>query len=190
LVRPVLLGDMRYGDGGGLDEVRRLRREQVRRQAAEMFAAGVGPVEVARELEVSTKSAYQWRRVWVAGGSGALASKGPSGPDPILSDEQLAVLRDRLDAGPGAAGYDDDQRWTLARVAEQVTDLFGLRVAVTTVWQAMRRLGYTAQMPIHRGVERDEQAIAAWRRYQWPALKPLPPGETRGSVSPTSAAKR
>jgi hypothetical protein len=41
-------------------------------------------------LEVSTKSAYQWRRVWVAGGAQALASKGVSGPDPKLSDEQLA----------------------------------------------------------------------------------------------------
>jgi putative transposase len=28
----------------------------------------------------------------------------------------------------------------------------------------MRRLGYTAQLPIHRAVERDETAIAHWRR--------------------------
>jgi transposase len=181
---------MRYGDGGGVDQVERVRREQVRQRAAELFAAGVPAVEVAGRLEVSTKSAYQWRRVWVAGGVQALASKGVSGPDPKLSDEQLARLRERLERGPAAAGYGEDQRWTLIRVVALIATMFHLRVGITTAWQAMRRLGYTAQLPIHRAAERDEQAIAAWRRYQWPALKESPPDGARGSVSPTSAAKR
>ncbi|PRX15913.1 helix-turn-helix protein [Actinoplanes italicus] len=47
-----------------------------------MFAKGKSAVEVAARLEVSTKSAYQWRRAWAAGGAQALASKGLSGPDP------------------------------------------------------------------------------------------------------------
>ncbi|MFI6078660.1 helix-turn-helix domain-containing protein, partial [Actinoplanes sp. NPDC051343] len=59
---------MRYGDGGGVDQQERARRERVRRQAAQLFALGRSAVEVAGLLEVSTKSAYQWRRVWVAGG--------------------------------------------------------------------------------------------------------------------------
>ena len=181
---------MRYGDGGGVDQVERVRREQVRRRAAELFAAGVSAIEVAQQLEVSTKSAYQWRRIWVAGGVQALTSRGASGPDPKLSDEQLARLRHRLEQGPAAAGYGEDQRWTLIRVVALIATLFHLRVGITTAWQAMRRLGYTAQMPIHRAAERDEAAIAAWRRYQWPSLKESPPGAGRGSVSPTSAAKR
>ncbi len=181
---------MRYGDGGGVDRVRRARREQVRQRAVEMFVAGVPPVEVARELEVSTKSAYQWRRAWVAGGAAALASKGAPGPDPKLSEEQLARLRQCLDKGPAAAGYGEDQRWTLVRVVALMATIFHLRVSVTTAWQAMRRLGYTAQLPIHRAVERDEQAIADWRRYQWPALKESLPAGTPGSVSPTSAGRR
>ena len=181
---------MRYGDGGGVDQAERVRREQVRQRAAEMFADGVPAVEVAGLLEVSTKSAYQWRRAWVAGGAQALASKGASGPDPKLSDEQLARLKARLERGPAAAGYGEDQRWTLARVVALIATMFHLRVGITTAWQAMRRLGYTAQLPIHRAVERDEQAIAHWRRYQWPALKESPPGAAPGSVSPTSAARR
>ncbi|WP_205650736.1 winged helix-turn-helix domain-containing protein [Actinoplanes solisilvae] len=181
---------MRYGDGGGVDQVERVRREQVRQQAAELFAAGVPPLAVAQRLEVSTKSAYQWRRAWVAGGAQALVSKGASGPDPKLSEQQLVRLRERLERGPAAAGYGEDQRWTLVRVVALIATLFHLRVSITTAWQAMRRLGYTAQMPIHRAAERDEAAIAAWRRYQWPALKESPPGKTHGSASLTSAARR
>jgi putative transposase len=61
-------------------------------------------------LEVSTKAAYQWRRAWLAGGSQALASKGPPGPERALSDVQVARLQERLAAGPAAAGYGEDQR--------------------------------------------------------------------------------
>jgi putative transposase len=181
---------MRYGDGGGVDQVERVRRERVRQRAAELFEADVSAIDVAQQLEVSTKSAYQWRRVWAAGGAQALASKGASGPDPKLSDDQLARLRARLDQGPAVAGYGEDQRWTLIRVVALIATLFHLRVSVTTAWQAMRRLGYTAQMPIHRAAERDEAAIAAWRRYQWPSLKESQRVAGHGSVSPTSAARR
>src|SRR3954452_6601431 len=180
---------MRYGDGGGVDQAERVRRERVRQRAAALFAEGRSAVEVAGLLEVSTKSAYQWRRAWVVGGAEALASRGPAGPDPKLSDEQLARLKARLELGPAAAGYGEDQRWTLARVVALIATLFHLRVGVTTAWQAMRRLGYPAQMPTFRAAERDEQAIAHWRRYQWPALKESPPGEERGLSSPTNAAK-
>ena len=63
-----------------------------------MFAAGIDPRQVAAVLEVSTKSAYTWRRAWVAGGEAALASKGPSGPDRVLSEAQVATL---VSKGPG-----------------------------------------------------------------------------------------
>jgi hypothetical protein len=72
---------MRYDDGGGVNQARRARREQIRHQAAVMFAEGTPAPEVAAVLEVSTKAAYAWRPVWLAGGAQALASKGPPGPD-------------------------------------------------------------------------------------------------------------
>ncbi|GIM90146.1 winged helix-turn-helix domain-containing protein [Paractinoplanes toevensis] len=173
-----------------MDQRQRQRREQVRWRAAGLFAAGVTAPQVAVILEVSTKSAYQWRRSWVAGGTAGLASKGAPGPQPVLSDAQLLRLGQRLAAGPAAAGYGDDQRWTLVRVVAVIAGLFHLRVSVSTAWQVMRRLGYTVQLPVHRAIERDEDAIASWRRYQWPALKESPPAAVRGSVSLTSAGRR
>jgi hypothetical protein len=37
---------MRYGDGGGVDQAERTRRERVRLQAAQLFAQGSSAVEV------------------------------------------------------------------------------------------------------------------------------------------------
>jgi transposase len=111
---------MRYADGGGLTMEGRSRREQVRLQAAEMFEHEADARQIASSLRVSTKSVYQWRRTWQSGGGAALASKGPGGNSCKLEEEQIAELRAALEAGPGAYGWAQDQRWTLARVAALV----------------------------------------------------------------------
>ncbi|MCP2323465.1 rRNA maturation endonuclease Nob1 [Hamadaea flava] len=72
-----------------LDQAERLRRERVRLQAAELYTQDLSAVEVAAQMEVSTKSATSGR------GCGSLAvwmrwrPGGCTGPDPKLSDEQL-----------------------------------------------------------------------------------------------------
>src|SRR2546423_13079882 len=111
---------MRYPDGGGLSAAQRARREVVRLQAAAMFDQGVSPVQVARELRVSTKSAYQWRRRWRAGGDAALASDGPGGAEGRLSEGQLGRLRAELEGGPAAPGRGEDQGGAPARGAGRV----------------------------------------------------------------------
>jgi transposase len=162
---------MRYGDGGGVGPQGRAGREQIRRQAARMFANGMSAAQVAAELEVSTKSAYAWRRAWAAGGEKALASKGAPGPAPVLSEQLVQKLIVKLNEGPAAAGWEEDQRWTLARVCTLIGRMFHVTVSITTAWEVLRRAGFTPQQPIQRAVERDEQAIEHWRRHQWPAVK-------------------
>jgi transposase len=158
---------MRYPDGGGLTTEGRSRRERVRLQAAQMFGQGMGAVRVAGLLRVSTKSAYQWRRAWESGGDAALASKGPGGSACKLDDGQLSRLRQALDAGPAVHGWDEDQRWTLARVAELIARMFGVSYTLRGVSFLLHRNGFTPQVPARRAIERDEDAIAQWRAVTW-----------------------
>jgi transposase len=158
---------MRYPDGGGLSAEGRARREKLRLQAAQMFEQDVGPVQVARLLRVSTKSAYQWWRRWRAGGPAALASRGADGAVCRLDEQQLARLRAALDAGPAASGWDEDQRWTLARAAALIARLFHVRYTLRGVSYLLHRIGFSPQVPAHRAAERDEAKIAAWRATTW-----------------------
>jgi transposase len=162
---------MRYPDGGGLTAAGRVRRESVRLQAAGMFEQDVSPVQVAQRLRVSTKPAYQWRRRWRSGGEAALASKGPGGMTCRLNTGQLGRLRAALDGGPAAWGWGEDQRWTLARVTTLIGRLFHVRYTLRGASYLLHRMGYTPQVPIHRAVERDEQAIAAWKATTWVKLR-------------------
>lgn len=110
---------MRYPDGGGLTARQRMAREQVRLGAVRLFEQDADPVRIARELRVSTKSVYAWRRAWRSGGAAALASRGAGGLRCRLGPAQLA----RLEAGPAVHGW-ADQRWTLERVAVLIGRLF------------------------------------------------------------------
>jgi transposase len=88
-----------------------------------------------------------------------------------LNDGQVARLRAALEGGPAAWGWDQDQRWTLARVATLIAALFHVRYTLRGVSYLLHRLGYARQVPAHRAVERDEKAIAAWRTQTWVKLR-------------------
>ena len=94
------------------------RLEARRLRAAELFAAGIHQAEVARQLEVSAQAVSVWHARWQEGGTGALHSRGPSGPAPRLSDAQLAQVEQALLKGqppmgsPGSCGHWSASRWS------------------------------------------------------------------------------
>lgn len=158
----------------------RANREAVRFEAAAMFEDGMRPPEVAQELRVSRKSAYAWHQVWCEGGAAALVSKGPGGSRCRLNESQLAELDGALEAGPAAHGWDEDQRWTLGRVAELIHRLFGERYTPRGVSYLLHRLRWSPQVPVHRAAERDETAVTVWRKERWSSIKERPPSLGRG----------
>ncbi len=92
---------------------------------------------------------------------GSLRSKGPGESACKLDADQLARLGAALDVGPAACGWDQDQRWTLARVAALITRLFGVSYTLRGTSYLLHRMGFTPQVLAHRAAERDEGTIAA-----------------------------
>lgn len=85
-------------------------------RAVGLFEEGVKVPWIARELRVSEKSVYQWRRAWKADGREALHSKGAPGYGCGLGPHLQARLGAWLEEGPAAHGWTDNQVWTAARV--------------------------------------------------------------------------
>ncbi|WP_239153769.1 helix-turn-helix domain-containing protein [Virgisporangium aliadipatigenens] len=76
-----------------------------------------------------------------------------------MDESRLARLAEALDEGPAVHGFGDDQRWTFARMSDLIarSSTSGTRCAGTA--NIMYRLGWSVQVPKHRAVERDEQAV-------------------------------
>src|SRR5262249_55951229 len=107
------------------------------------------------------------RRRWRAGGDAALASPGSGGAECRLSEAQLARLRAELERGPAAHGWDQDQRWTLARVAAVIGRLVQVRYTLRGVSYVPRRVGFSRRVRWHGAAEGEEAAIGAWRAQTW-----------------------
>jgi transposase len=123
-------------------------RLQARRlRAAELFTAGMRQAEVARQLGVSALAVSVWHARWRAGGVEALHSRGPSGPGPRLSDQQLAEVEQALLKGATANGF-TGELWTLERIGVVIERLTGVRHHPAWVWALLHhRLGWTVQRP-------------------------------------------
>jgi transposase len=160
--------------------------EKRRLKAAKLFAEGKGPSEVARLLKVRRQSAHAWQQQWREGGTAGLCSKGAAGPKCKLSAEQQADVAAALLEGPEKHGH-ATAVWTLPRVAKLIADRTGQSYHPGHVWRVLRGLGFSCQQPTRRAIERDEAAIAHWKRVEWPRLKKRPAGKNAPSSSSTKA---
>jgi transposase len=145
-------------------------REKRRLRAAELFEQRVPNVLIAEALGVSDSAVDLWKARWEEGGAEALRSTGRPGYPALLDEQQVAVLVAELDRGAPAHGHEQD-RWMLKWVNDLIEELFGVRYGDTAgVWRLLRRIGYSHHRPGRRAIQRDEQAITAWREVTWPRI--------------------
>lgn len=163
--------------------------EARRFEAARLFARGQSQAAVARTLGVTRTAASRWYHVWQAEGRAALKAAGRAGRKPRVDAAQLARVEAALRQGPGAYGF-TTELWTLPRVATVIERLTRVRYHPGHVWYILRRLGWSLQRPTRQARERDEAAIAAWKRQRWPQVKKTRGGGAPGSSSKTKAASR
>jgi transposase len=156
-------------------------------RAVELFEAGMRQVDVATRLGVSAQTASRWYHRWQTGGRDALIGAERLGRTARLSDGQLVEVQAALMAGPKANGFGTDM-WTLARVAQVIERVTGVRYSPSQTWLILRqRLGWTRQRPARRAVERDDEAIQQWIKRDWPRIKRGLDVGARGSASRTKA---
>ena len=100
------------------------------------------------------------------------------------------MLEQASDEGTATHGWTEDQRWTLARVAKLIGRMFHVSFSLKGVALLLHRMGWSPQVPVHRAAERDDEAVATWRKSTWPQVKGSRAGWARGSASPTKPGKR
>jgi transposase len=115
-------------------------------------------------------SVKRWNDALEQGGQAALKAKPHPGREPRLSLRQKERLLKTLARGARKAGF-STELWTCPRVAEVIQRLFGVRYHVDYVGTLLHKLGWSPQKPEQRARERDEEAVARWRRENLPRLK-------------------
>ena len=144
--------------------------ERRRRRAIQLLQAGKSLSAVSQALSASVSSVFRWSQTYHTEGSQGLSPRPTPGRPSKLSLSQKRRLVKVLLKGPLAAGYPTDL-WTLQRVAEVIAQRFGVGYHPCHVWRLLASLGWSCQKPERRALQRDEEAIAHWKRYRWPHIK-------------------
>lgn len=150
-----------------------IQLEQRRRQAIELLRQGHTPTQVARMVGADNWSVTRWKQAYDQGGEAALAGKPHPGARPKLRRQDLGRLARLLLKGARHHGYSSDL-WTLSRVADVIQRRWGVQYHPGHVWKLLLARGWSCQKPERRARERDEEAIARWRRDDWPRIKKRP----------------
>jgi len=147
--------------------------ERRRLEAIQLLDKGLNQSEVARRLKVSHQTVSRWQKAATVGGPAALRKAGRAGRKPELTAGQRVQLVEFLKQGPERLGY-RTQLWTTARVADLIRREFKVSYHPGHVWKVLRGMRWSCQRPEGRARERNEPAIAEWKRRQWPAIKKKP----------------
>lgn len=144
--------------------------EKRRLKAMALLESGKTYRAVAAEVDASLSSVVRWHQAYRKRGRDALRPRAIPGRPPWLSPREKKQLEKILLRGPLAAGYSTDL-WTLKRVGQVIEEKFGIGYSIANLWKLMAGLGWSCQKPETRARERDEKAIAHWKRYVWPQIK-------------------
>ena len=128
---------------------------------------------VAKEIKVGQRSVQKWvKRYRQKGLKGIVATRIPGRPWK-MTEKQKEKFRKILLLGAKASGFSSDL-WTCPRVNRVMREKFGIQYHVHHIAKLLRSLGWSAQRPQHRAIERDEAKINHWKRYVWREIKKKP----------------
>lgn len=161
------------------DKPKELQRRRFK--AGRLLLKGVAQAEVARRVGVSRASVCEWQQRLAQGGLAAL-NNGVRGRPARFDAPKRKQLAQALLAGARAHGY-ATELWTLPRIAKLIQERFGFSYSTSQASRLLSAMGWSCQRPEKRALQRDEPAIARWKRQRWPALKKTPPRKSEPSSS-------
>lgn len=148
---------------------RALRLEARRLKAGAYFKEGKSQIWVAKHFNVSRPTAHGWYWRWNKSGIVALKATKPPGVKPKLLRSKFKKVEKILMSGPIKAGY-STPLWTLPRVAEIIKKQTRVTYHPGHISKLLHMLGWSPQKPVRRARERDELAIANWKKNIWPVI--------------------
>ena len=144
--------------------------ERRRRLAVKNVRNGRSVSEVASFLDVDPRSVRRWVAAATSSGLRGLRAQSATGRPPKLDHLQEKVVRRWLSQSPTELGFDTDL-WTSRRLTQLIRQAWGIAFNVRYLCDWLGHRGYSPQKPQRVPRERDESAIANWKKFDWPRIQ-------------------
>jgi transposase len=130
---------------------------------------GYTQIEIAQFLGVHVRTVQRWEQAYREQGEAGLVTRPLPGRQPKLTAAQEREVLSWFSRSPVDFGF-SGELWTAPRVAELIEQRFGVRFhpRYLNAWLSHRAI--TPQKPKRQDQRRDQAAIDAWVREQWPRI--------------------
>jgi transposase len=146
---------------------------RVRCLAVKAVLGGTTFMAAAAQFGVSEPTISNWMRRYHQGGEAALAprrrGRAPAEQMALLPWQQAQIVKAIREKNPDQLKL-PFYLWTRAAVGDLIERRFGIRLAVRTVGNYLRRWGFTPQKPVRRAFEQDSEAVRTWLDDIYPAI--------------------
>lgn len=145
-------------------------KEKRRRHALKLAKQGWKQKEIAVALDISNGAVSQWLKVSKQEGKSGLLARAHTGRPPELGNEEKQLIPEYLSHGAESYGF-QGQVWTCRRVRKMIEIEFGVSYHKSHVARLLKELKWTPQQPVEHATQRNEEAIADWRKHVWSDMK-------------------
>ena len=147
-------------------------QEDIRRKTVRAVLSGNTQVEAAKLFGVTRQAVGAWMCLHRESGVTALRAKQRGRPPgKVLKPWQCAqIAKTVLDRHPDQLKL-PFYLWTREAVGQLIEQRFGWRISVWTVGRYLADWGFTPQKPVKRAFEQDPEAVEAWLKKEYPAIR-------------------
>lgn len=132
-------------------------------------AQGLSQIKIAEAVNLSPGRVSQILKS-IRSSKGEIPSPNYQGAHVKLTGVQIESLKDLLDQGAAAQGFEGDI-WTGKRVSALIKEHFQVSYHPHHIPKLLRRLDYSIQMPKTEDFRKDPAEVEKWRKERLPAIK-------------------
>lgn len=157
-------------DRKGEKRISRRSLEDTRMLAIAAMQKGMHPDDVADLYDVGRSTVYNWRKIYLESGPGALGVKYSPGRPPRLTDKQREQLRRWIVGKDPRQLQFDFALWTRHMVRDLIGREFGVDYTPQAVGNILHDMGLSPQRPLVRAYEQNPELVRKWKQEEFPAI--------------------
>ena len=158
---------MRERDGRSIS---RETLEYLRNQSIRLWKSGKKTEEIADFCGVHFTVVYKWIRIYKQKGLSGLKRRKAKGAKPKLNREDKKQVISWLRKSALDFGF-ETPLWDCKRIQRMIKQELNKNIALSNLWENLRRWGITPQKPEKLALERNEMKVKKWIREEWPKIE-------------------
>ena len=158
---------MRESDGRSIS---RETLEYLRNQSIRLWKSGKKIEEIADFCGVHFTVVYKWIRIYKQKGLSGLKRRKAKGAKPKLNKEDKKQVISWLRKSALDFGF-ETPLWDCKRIQRMIKQKLNKNIAISNLWENLRRCGLTPQKPEKLALERNEMKVKKWIREEWPKIE-------------------